>query len=172
MLQNRNIRSIKSIVRLFSCSAPEGATQPLFLIKGNFTASNHTVDSYVEIEHIFDQPSVDAFAKLAGDNNPIHNDPVAAQNTMFKGTICHGILVSSLFSTLLGRSCHGSVYVSQTLQFRRPVHVGAKILARVDVIKVDKKSKGSFVTCKTVVTLPEQRGILAVDGEAVVLIPN
>ena len=42
------------------------------------------------------------------------------------------MLVSSLFSTLFGRTVHGSVYVSQTFNFKRPVHVG--------------KSKSSFMT--------------------------
>ena len=37
---------------------------------------------------------------------------------------CTGMLVASLFSTLFGRTVHGSVYVSQTLNFKRPVHVG------------------------------------------------
>ena len=70
---------------------------------------------------------------------------------MFKKTIVHGIFVSSLFSTIFGRTFTGSIYVGQELSFKRPVFVDADIKAVVKVIEVDRKSKGDFVKCSTIV---------------------
>ena len=39
------------------------------------------------------QQQVLDFARWTGDSNPIHVDPVAAKETAFGGTICHGMLV-------------------------------------------------------------------------------
>jgi 3-hydroxybutyryl-CoA dehydratase len=82
----------------------------------------------------------------------------------------HGIFVSSLIGTIFGRGKQGSVYVSQSLAFKRPVHVGVPVTARVEVIQVDEKRKGILVTCKTTCAL--QNGDIAIDGEAKVLVPK
>jgi acyl dehydratase len=126
------------------------------------------------VEHIFSQSAVNEFARLCGDNNPLHSDPSYASKTPFGGTIVHGILVSSLFSTLFGSTLNGSVYVNQTLSFKRPVHVGARVLARVEVQDVKERSSGAFLTCSSVAFLLNQAGerVLAVDGVATVLIPS
>ena len=39
------------------------------------------------------QQQVLDFARWTGDCNPIHVDPVAAKESAFGGTICHGMLV-------------------------------------------------------------------------------
>lgn len=125
--------------------------------------------AYAELHHIFDQTTVNSFASICGDNNPLHIDRNFAEKTFFKGTIVHGILVSSLFSTLFGRSINGAVYVSQNLQFLKPVFVGANIIARIEVLNVEKKRKGNLITCSTFCTLED--GSKAVNGEAKVLVP-
>ena len=82
----------------------------------------------------------------------------------------HGILVSSLFSTLFGRAIHGSIYVSQSLHFKRPVFVGASVRAKMEIVSVDHRAKGSLLTCTTTCCLLD--GTLAVVGEAKVLLPQ
>jgi acyl dehydratase len=131
----------------------------------------------VQVEHAFHQESVTTFAGLCGDNNPLHIDPVFAASTMFKGPIVHGILVSSLFSALFGRTVHGSIYVSQNLKFKRPVMVGAAVIARMEVIESKPTSKGAMLSCKTLVYLKEGNKAIselktAVEGDAVVLVPS
>jgi acyl dehydratase len=98
---------------------------------------------------------------------------------MFGGTIVHGILVSSLFSNLFGRSLPGSIYVSQTLQFRRPVHVGKRVTARVEVKEVKPhRTKGHILVCDTTVRIvadtadSEKREQLCINGEGHVLVPK
>lgn len=102
------------------------------------------------------------------DNNPIHLDQEVAKASIFGGTIVHGILVSSLFSTILGRSIPGAVYVSQSLFFKKPVHVGMLVTAEITVTKVDKIKKGDLVVFSTICKLSD--GVIAVDGEGKVLV--
>ena len=121
---------------------------------------------------------VNDFAAICGDNNPLHSDPEFASKTFFGGTIVHGILVSSLFSTLFGRTVHGSVYVSQSLNFKRPVLVGKPVRARMVVVKELSRSKGTFLTCTTTAYITSENSdktvseTIAIEGEAVVLIPR
>lgn len=80
-----------------------------------------------EFEHSFSQQDVNHFAKLSGDNNPIHLDAEFASTTRFKSPIVHGALLGGLISTLFGRVMDGSIYVKQTLNFKNPVHVNGKV---------------------------------------------
>ncbi|MEM8892756.1 MAG: MaoC/PaaZ C-terminal domain-containing protein, partial [Bacteroidota bacterium] len=45
-----------------------------------------------EEEFSFSQEEVDQFAKVSGDDNPIHIDAEYAANTSFKKPIMHGFL--------------------------------------------------------------------------------
>jgi acyl dehydratase len=142
-----------------------------FELKGSMLLSGPVVGSKVEVEHAFDASSVEQFAKICGDNNPIHIDPEYAKKSIFGGTIVHGMLLSSLFSTLFGRSIPSSIYVSQTLQFKAPVHVGTPVKASLTVIKSEEKKKGFFITCMSECRIIST-GILAITGESVALIPT
>lgn len=141
-----------------------------FNITGTLLDDGVKIGSYAEVKHVFTQDNVNIFANICGDNNPLHIDPIYAKDTMFKGTIVHGIFVSSLFSTLFGRSIKGSVYVSQSLQFKKPVHVGTEVTARMKIIAIEERMIGSFITCAT--TCEINGGVLAVAGEAKVLLPK
>lgn len=91
----------------------------------------------------------------------------------------HGILVSSLFSNLFGRSLPGSIYVSQTLQFRRPVHVGKRVTARVEIKEVKPhRTKGHILVCETTVRIgaeadsSDKQALMCINGEGHVLVPK
>lgn len=109
------------------------------------------------------------YAQLSGDKNPVHTDPDAAAQAQFKKPIAHGLLTASLFSAIFGEKLPGpgSIYISQSLIFKRPVYVGDAITATVTLERLDsKKSRAFFRTiCKT-------RGRLAIDGEAEIYLPN
>ena len=89
--------------------------------------SDLKIGAYAEVNHCFNQSSVKTFSDISGDNNPLHIDDEVAKASQFGGTIVHGILVSSLFSTLFGRTIPGSIYINQSMTFRKPVKVGGKI---------------------------------------------
>jgi acyl dehydratase len=142
----------------------------LFQVKGTLLTHGPILDSFAEVDHIFDSNSVSQFMTLCGDNNPIHHDTEYCQTTIFKKPIVHGILLSSLFSTLFGRTISSSVYISQSLNFKRPVYVGSKLTAKMVVKSIDKKSKGYFLKCNTI-CYTDSPEVVAIDGEATVLIP-
>jgi acyl dehydratase len=138
-------------------------------ITGTLSQLGPKVGATAQVSHSFSSEAVKIFADICGDNNPIHIDKEAGEKSIFKGNVVHGILVSSLFSTLLGRSIHGAVYVSQELNFKRPVYVGRPVTAKMEIINSEEKKKGSLLTCSTVCLLDD--GSVAVEGQAKVLLP-
>ncbi|GAA4413398.1 MaoC family dehydratase [Nibrella viscosa] len=73
----------------------------------------------------FSQADVENFARVTGDNNPLHLDADFAAQTPFKRPIIHGMLGASIFTKVLGTEFpgYGSVYLGQTLEFLRPMFV-------------------------------------------------
>lgn len=82
---------------------------------------------------------VAAFRQLTGDANPLHEDEEFARSTFFGGTIAHGMLSASLFSTLIGMLLPGTgtIYRSQSLEFLRPVRPGDTLTAWGEVRVLD-----------------------------------
>lgn len=110
------------------------------------------------------------FAGLSGDYNPIHVDKEYAKQTFFGERISHGLLTASFLSRLLGMHMPGpgSIYVSQTLNFIKPVYIGDTITAQAEVIKIDKAKR--LLTLKT--TCVNQAGSIVLDGEGVMKLPK
>lgn len=166
---NKNIKSKKLTINALYIQCKSFSKSEFNIVGTLLTEKDLKVGLYAELQHTFTQENVNKFANICGDNNPLHIDPNYAKNTMFEGTIVHGILVSSLFSTLFGRSISGSIYVSQNLNFKKPVHVGVPIIARMEINTIEDKRKGRLMTCITTCHLID--GSLAVNGEAKVLLP-
>ena len=80
---------------------------------------------------------VKQFAEISGDTNPIHLDEEYAKGTVFKENIAHGILVTGLISKVLGCDLpgYGAIYVSQSVEFLRPVKIGDEVTATVEAIE-------------------------------------
>ena len=112
---------------------------------------------------------IQGFADVSGDHNPVHLDEAFAQATPFKGRIAHGMLSAAWISALIAGELPGpgSIYLGQTLGFRRPVRPGDEVTVRVAVTAVDRE-KGR-VTLATTCTVG---GKTVVDGEATVLAPK
>lgn len=90
----------------------------------------------------FSQDDVEAFARVTGDNNPLHLDAEFAATTAFKRPIIHGMLGASVFTKVLGTEFpgFGSVYLGQTLTFMRPMFVDTPYEAvfTIESINTDK----------------------------------
>jgi len=111
-----------------------------------------------------------AFAALTGDENPLHVDEAFARTTRFGRPIAHGMLVASLISTVLSRSLPGpgTIYLSQSLEFVRPVYPGDTITALVEVTEIrDDKPVVTLIT-----RCVNQHGEEVVRGKAIVLAPG
>jgi 3-hydroxybutyryl-CoA dehydratase len=108
-----------------------------------------------------------AFADLTGDHNPVHLDDAYAATTRFGRRIAHGMIAAGLISATLANDLPGpgTVYLSQTLQFKAPVFPGDTVTATVEVraVRPDKP----LVTLAT--TCAKQDGTVVLEGEAVVL---
>lgn len=109
-----------------------------------------------------------AFADLTGDTNPVHLDDEYAAGTRFGRRIAHGMIAAGLISAALANDLPGpgTVYLSQTLQFKVPVYPGDILTTTVEVksMRPDKP----IATLGTVCT--NQEGTVVLEGEAVVLV--
>lgn len=108
------------------------------------------------------------FSGVTGDTNPMHLNEEYAKTTYFKGCIVHGFLTASLLSTVIGTKLPGPgcIYVSQTLFFKAPVHVGETVYAKAEVIKLLPEKRR--VTLRTTCTV---KNVIVLDGEAVLQLP-
>lgn len=106
------------------------------------------------------------FAGITGDFNSVHVNKVAALKSRFGKQVCHGMLIASFISTVLGMYCPGTgtILLEQDLAFKKPVYIGDTITARVRIINIE----GKIVKLDTIVT--NQEGIIVVDGKAKVLV--
>jgi 3-hydroxybutyryl-CoA dehydratase len=129
------------------------------------------VGAFGELRRPVDAASVAAYAALLGDSNPVHLDAAFARDrTRWGRPIAHGMLSAGLIGTIFGASIPGSIYVSQSLKFRKPVYVGDGVTARVEVLAVRAMPAARLVTCATTVRR-DSDGEVVVDGQAVVMLP-
>lgn len=114
----------------------------------------------------FSLEDVKAFAGLSQDNNPVHLDKEYAEKSVFQNRIVHGFLSGSLFSAIIGTQLpgNGSIYLGQTLNFKKPVYHDQLITATVTIMEIrkDKPIVKLSTVCKN-----EQDDVV-IDGEAIV----
>ena len=110
---------------------------------------------------------LDDFAKLSGDNNPLHMDENYAKSNNFKKRVCHGMLLASFFSRLAGMYIPGknALYFSQSLKFQHPCFVNDRIEIHGEVI--DKSLATKIITLKTTISKDKRQ---IVDGIGKVMV--
>ncbi len=109
---------------------------------------------------------VDDFAKLSGDFNPLHTDNEYAISSGFHGKVCHGMLLGSFFSRLIGMYLPGkhALHFSQSLKFVNPCIINEKVTVKGEVL--DKSAASKIITIKTTITNASKK--IIVDGTAYV----
>jgi 3-hydroxybutyryl-CoA dehydratase/enoyl-CoA hydratase len=127
------------------------------------------VGDTASITRLFTDEDVRLYADLSTDHNPVHLDEDFAKQTQFGQRIVHGMLVSSLFSALLGEHLpgHGTIYMSQNIQFKAPVYLNTPVIATVEIVNI--REGKPIVTLQT--TCVDESGKLLVTGEAVMFVP-
>jgi acyl dehydratase len=104
--------------------------------------------------HEVTQDEVDAFAKVTGDDQWIHVDPVRARQTPFGGTIAHGYYTLSLhprFAKQLLRFegfAFAVNYGLDRVRFPAPLPVGNRVRMRITLLAVDDVLGGAQITMK------------------------
>lgn len=126
---------------------------------------DYYIGQHAEITKKIDWQDIHDFAELSGDTNPLHLKCTAGDGR-FSGQVCHGILVASFISAVLGTKLPGpgTIYMGQTLFFRRPVYVGDTVTAGVQILAVNKDR--AILTLETRVT--NQKNETVIEGEATV----
>jgi 3-hydroxybutyryl-CoA dehydratase len=134
---------------------------------GELRLEDLSLGQSAERVHAVTEADLVAFAAVSGDNNPLHLDEAYAASTPFNGRIAHGMLAASYLSAVLGTQLPGpgSVYLSQSLRFRRPVRIGDAVTARVRITAIDTAK--ARVTLETVCLVDDKT---VVEGEAVVMV--
>jgi 3-hydroxybutyryl-CoA dehydratase len=121
------------------------------------------------VQKVVTENDIVAFAEITGDKNPVHLDAAYAAQTMFKERIAHGMLTASYISTVFGMQLPGpgAIYVSQTLNFRAPVKIGDKVIAKVRVVELFPPKRRARFECVCTI----DSGKVVLEGEAVLLVP-
>jgi len=113
---------------------------------------------------------IELFAAMSGDVNPAHVDEEFAKSDMFHKIIAHGMWGGALISTLLGTELPGpgTIYVSQTLRFRRPIGLGDTVTVTIQATAKHEAKRHVTFDCSVV----NQDGEAVISGLAEVIAPT
>jgi 3-hydroxybutyryl-CoA dehydratase len=108
------------------------------------------------------------FAKLTGDYAPLHMDEEYAHTTNFNHRVCHGMLLGSFFSRLIGMHLPGKngLLLSYSIKHLLPCFLNQEII--VEGIVVAKSDATRIITLKA--TISDNSSNLLVDGLLKVLV--
>ncbi|MDR1946084.1 MAG: MaoC family dehydratase [Desulfovibrio sp.] len=138
-------------------------------IRKGFTYNEINVGDFATFTKTLTESDVQAYTGITGDFNAAHVDEVYMHESplgkKMQGRIVHGMLTAGLFSTVLGGFLpgKGTLYLSQTCIFKRPVKLGDTVTARGDVVEKMEKNK-----IRMKMTGVNQRGETVIEGEALV----
>ena len=139
------------------------------------TIENRTFDEIrigdsASLERRLTVADIKLFAIMSGDVNPAHVDEDYAKASPFHQVIAHGLWGGALISTVLGTQLPGpgTIYLEQSLRFRRPVALGDRLTITVTVAEKDADKHQLTLDCRCV----NQDGTTVISGEARVLAPT
>jgi acyl dehydratase len=97
------------------------------------------------------------FAKLTGDYSPLHMEEEYARTTSFGRRICHGMLVGSFFSRLVGMHLPGKygLLLSYSISHLLPCFLDQEIMVEGSV--VDKSCATRIITLSAKVTISSSK---------------
>lgn len=127
-----------------------------------------TVGMKARKSHVIIDEKIKAFAAVSEDYNPIHLDEDYAENSKFGKRLAHGAMIASYFSTLFAMKLPGpgSIYVSQSTRFEKPVFIDDIVFAEIEVIEVNTKRKRVYFSTNCYVN-----EVKVLSGEAEIYIP-
>jgi acyl dehydratase len=123
-----------------------------------------------------DQARIDAFAEVTEDRQFIHIDPVRAAQTVFGGTIAHGMLTLSMMSGMAYGALPGiegqsaSVnYGFDKVRFVAPVRSGARIRGRFVLADAKTRARDNLMARFNVTVEIEEQDRPALTAEWMIL---
>jgi acyl dehydratase len=106
-------------------------------MRGRYFEEFELGDTVTTEEHVVTAAEIMAFARLSGDDNPMHTDPEYAKTHMFGQRVAHGLLILSITSGLTWQLgfMQNTVLAFRDLEwkFSRPVFIGDRIRVEAQV---------------------------------------
>lgn len=135
----------------------------------NYTLDELSVGQTATFSKTLTRADMVLFARCSGDANPVHLDDEYAATTAFGGPIGHGMWTGAVVSAAIATSLPGpgSVYRSQNLTFKTPVHPEDEITVHLTVTSIREKLRLVEIACEVL----NQEGKLVARGVAEVIAP-
>ncbi|MDR3087291.1 MAG: bifunctional enoyl-CoA hydratase/phosphate acetyltransferase [Azoarcus sp.] len=136
----------------------------------NRTFDEIEVGDFAQLVRTLRTEDIQLFAVISGDINPTHLDPEFAHSGQFREIVGHSLWGGTLISAILGTEFPGpgTVYVSQSFNFQRPVTVGDILTITVTCREKYEHNHHIVFDCKAL----NQNGVKVMDGIAEVSAPT
>ena len=105
--------------------------------------TEHAKSGLAVISKDINQERLNAYAKISGDDNPLHLDPEFAATTQFGGIIGHGMLTLAFVSEMMA-SAHGRDWLqtgSLRVRFKGAAYLGDQVETWGDLSKEQDSSR-------------------------------
>ena len=128
------------------------------------------VGDFAQLQRTLRPDDIHLFAVMSGDVNPTHVDTEYARSSQFREVVGHSMWGSTLISSVLGTEFPGpgTVYVSQSLNFWRPITIGDTLSISVTCREKYEHNHHIVFDCLAV----NQDGLKVIDGVAEVQAPT
>ena len=115
-----------------------------------------------EVKKQVTQEIINKYAQASGDMGPQHIDPEFAGQTVFKGTIAHGLLTIAYISEMMANFFNDGWYSGSAMEisFHAPVRPGDTITVSGKVNTKKASGDRGIVTCKVACTNQENASII------------
>jgi len=135
----------------------------------NYPINELVVGQRANYSKTLTEQDVILFAACSGDVNPVHLDKKYAATTPFGEPIGHGMWTGALVSAAIATCLPGpgSVYRSQSLNFKHPVKIGDTVTITLIVSEIKERIKLVTLECEA----HNQDGKLIAKGIAEVIAP-
>ena len=129
-----------------------------------------TVGQTAQYSKTLTERDIALFADVSGDYNPVHLDAAYAATTPFSERIGHGMWTGALISAAVAKVLPGpgSVYVSQSIKFTRPVKLGDTVTITLEIVDKQDRRRLTTLAC----TATNQQNEKVATGEAMVMAPD
>lgn len=136
----------------------------------NYTYEEMSIGQTASYTRSVTEQDIQLFAAVSGDVNPVHLDEEFAATTQFKQRIAHGMLTGAFVSAAIALELPGpgTIYLGQSLRFRRPVLIGDEVTVHLEITEMKDARKFVTLDCKIV----NQNGDAVASGTAEVMAPG
>lgn len=146
------------------------STKPGMQYIENKTFDEISIGDSAQLVRTLRQQDIELFAVMSGDVNPAHVDVEYAKSDIFHEVIAHGMWGGALISAVLGTELPGpgTIYLNQSLSFRRPVGLGDTVTVKVTAREKQFENKRVIFSCECL----NEEGEKVIVGEAEVIAPT